>query len=375
LHLHLQRLWERLAELPAVFPDGRSLGKRAYPWLLTGLVYSYNPHLRKRRPPLAFLQSVVSVSVTWWLLPATIVCFWLRYLRRHDWTGTMLHVAVITAAVSAAILLYGLAKATLAGTRTAPLPLNQWLGRGKSWARLLWIAVLAAVFSVLSWGAIRGIPPDFTSTLEGGSIIEADVLSWDARRWVPRLLRQVSYNTFANLREAEVSVRLPSWQGAGPDEIHTVKRGSLRAADLRFADATRAFLVGADIARANLQGIYLYNAALRHADLTWADLREAFLYEADLQHANLRGSDLRAADLSRSNLAGANLQGAQLEATNFDAAILTKTDLRGTNLSGAQGLTMRQLETALTDNQTRLPIDLVEIKKRESNRAGEGGTP
>lgn len=38
LHLHLQRLWERLADLPAVFPDGRSLGKRAYPWLLTGLV-------------------------------------------------------------------------------------------------------------------------------------------------------------------------------------------------------------------------------------------------------------------------------------------------------------------------------------------------
>jgi len=37
-HLYLQRLWESLSDLPAVFPDGRSLDKRAYPWLLTGLV-------------------------------------------------------------------------------------------------------------------------------------------------------------------------------------------------------------------------------------------------------------------------------------------------------------------------------------------------
>ena len=55
-----------------------------------------------------------------------------------------------------------------------------------------------------------------------------------------------------------------------------VKRGQLRGADIRFADATRVFLVGADMTRANLQGIYFYNAALRHADLMWADLREAF---------------------------------------------------------------------------------------------------
>ena len=31
-HIYLQRLWEGLADLPAVFPDGRPLDKRAYPW-------------------------------------------------------------------------------------------------------------------------------------------------------------------------------------------------------------------------------------------------------------------------------------------------------------------------------------------------------
>ncbi|MEO6811795.1 MAG: pentapeptide repeat-containing protein, partial [Isosphaeraceae bacterium] len=33
-HMGLQRLWEELADLPAVFPDGRPLDKKAYPWLL-----------------------------------------------------------------------------------------------------------------------------------------------------------------------------------------------------------------------------------------------------------------------------------------------------------------------------------------------------
>ncbi|TMB62773.1 MAG: pentapeptide repeat-containing protein [Deltaproteobacteria bacterium] len=88
LHLHLQRLWERLADLPAVFPDGRSLGKRAYPWLLTGLVYSYNPYLKNRRPPLSRLQTAISLLVTWWLMPLTILLFWTRYLRRHEWISS-----------------------------------------------------------------------------------------------------------------------------------------------------------------------------------------------------------------------------------------------------------------------------------------------
>jgi hypothetical protein len=37
-HLYLQRLWSDLASLPAVFPDGVALDRKAYPWLLNGLV-------------------------------------------------------------------------------------------------------------------------------------------------------------------------------------------------------------------------------------------------------------------------------------------------------------------------------------------------
>lgn len=35
--INMQRLWERLSAMPAFFPDGESLDKKVYPWLLTGL--------------------------------------------------------------------------------------------------------------------------------------------------------------------------------------------------------------------------------------------------------------------------------------------------------------------------------------------------
>ena len=38
---YMQRLWERLAKLPAIFPDGTPLDEKAYPWLLIGLVRSH----------------------------------------------------------------------------------------------------------------------------------------------------------------------------------------------------------------------------------------------------------------------------------------------------------------------------------------------
>jgi hypothetical protein len=47
LHISLQRLWERLAALPAVFPDGQSIDKKISPWLFTGLVYKHFVHLKK----------------------------------------------------------------------------------------------------------------------------------------------------------------------------------------------------------------------------------------------------------------------------------------------------------------------------------------
>ena len=358
LHLHLQRLWERLADLPAVFPDGHSLGKRAYPWLLTGLVYSYNLFLKDRRPPLSRLQSAVSLLIAWWLVPMTIAMFWLRYLRRHDWVGTTLHIVVLVAATAAGVILYQLAVSTLRGQGRNSVRLRSMFARRPTYVRGLWIALLAAAIYVLSLGAIDGVPPEYEATEGEKSLINADVTPTDVRRWVPQLLQAFGNKIFADLREVDVSTRLQNWKGQEEDELDRVKRGRLRGANLRFADATRAFLVGADLSRATLQGSYLFHANLRGADLAWADLKESFAYEADLQGANLQNADLRGVDFSGANLSGADLRGARLDNANLENCNLNKINLSGTSLATVKGLTTEQLATVLTDDATQLPENL-----------------
>ena len=74
-HLYLQNLWEALAELPAVFPDGRPADKKVYPWLLNGLVRFHFKRLRYRPPRLAFLKRLIPSLLAWWAVPLTLLAF------------------------------------------------------------------------------------------------------------------------------------------------------------------------------------------------------------------------------------------------------------------------------------------------------------
>ncbi len=114
-HFYLQRLWEGLTDLPAVFPDGRPLDKRAYPWLLNALVRSHFALLREKRPPISRLQTGVSILLAWWAVPFTIALFWLRSLQRHDWLLTGFLVAFLILAIVWAAWFQRLAKITLRG--------------------------------------------------------------------------------------------------------------------------------------------------------------------------------------------------------------------------------------------------------------------
>ena len=92
-HLYLQRLWRGLASLPAVFPDGEALDDKAYPWLLNGLVRAHFKKLELAQRPLTRVENFVSILLAWWVVPFTLLAFWLRFLPRHDWWVTTLHVA------------------------------------------------------------------------------------------------------------------------------------------------------------------------------------------------------------------------------------------------------------------------------------------
>ncbi len=383
-HLHLQRLWEDLAALPAFFPDGRTLDDKVHPWMLTGLVNAYCLRLREVRPAISRLQNFLSIVLAWYIIPATIGALWLRYLPRHDGSGTAFHVFVLMLAAVAGVMFYHLAVSTLSGKKalqhatpaSPPRRFLQRLGcRDKLFFTEASILALALIgLPLLSYGAIGAAPREPSTSL-------------DPRMWAPRVLTALSYSPFANFKDRDVSVRPANWSDNNPP-FDVIKGANLKGVDLRHASAFGAFMAKADLRDADLRGADLELANLRRARLQDVNLHSASLLQTDLRESNLEGADLRntaavlanlqGADLSRADLRGAFLNEADLRQTNLymadlREAYLNEADLRGANLELAilrganlegadlrkvKGLQCVQLEAAVMDSHTRLPQGL-----------------
>jgi uncharacterized protein YjbI with pentapeptide repeats/membrane protein implicated in regulation of membrane protease activity len=183
----------------------------------------------------------------------------------------------------------------------------------------------------------------------------------------------------------------------------------LDGANLQGAIAMGANFQGAELTQADLQGAMLAQAALQGAQLIEANLKNAALNETQLNDANLRGSNLQGAQLIRANLQRANLDRADLENAGLDRADLEgavffgakmegarlsgtdlqDADLRRANLQGAKfneanlqgarlgqadlqfavGLGQKQLDSAISDETTKVPPGLT-IKRVNSEETG-----
>src|SRR5260370_18185526 len=85
-----------MAALPAVFPDGQTVEKDG-PWYLMGLVRRHFRWQGESRSAMTAFETVLSTVLAYWIVPATMFFFWLRYLPRQDFRGTLLHVFLMTA--------------------------------------------------------------------------------------------------------------------------------------------------------------------------------------------------------------------------------------------------------------------------------------
>lgn len=376
-HIYLQRLWETLADLPAVFPDGTRLDKRAYPWLLNGLVTSQFKRLRNGRPQFSRLQTGLSVLLAWCTVPVTLLFLWIRYLPRHDWLGTTLHIALTIAAIGCGILFYHAAMATLRREIEPATSWKQFLRSARGARRGAFVCGLSVVFFGFSLGAIHGIP---YATEHAANISVLDV-----RLWVPRLMDVLGSGTFVDFIEENISTKPANWVEKKDDtsNLGLIKGARLKNANLAYAQAHSAFLVKADLRQANLFGANLRNADLRqanlqganlnYADLTGArlagvilkgatlqgvkltnyhfegdnlkgiNLKGAYLQNIRFDRANLQGASFEDAHLQEINLSDANLKNANFSGARLDDVNFWGANLQGTRLSDAQGLTRKDL--------------------------------
>lgn len=344
-HFHLQRTWETLLELPAVFPDGRTLGSGG-PRMVMALARAHFRWLQGESPSARFIEKWTSYLLAYWIAPFTLLLFWARYLTRQEIHGTLLHEALVVAA--AGIAWYS--------TTRVGRPQESWTSETGRENRLVesfkkanmgaLAASMAVALTILSAGVMLGVPHDLLRGPQYGA--------GNVRRWIPDVFWAVGFDPYANLTEAEIS-RRPANAPNPADSLSGVKGANLNEINFRYAQAYGAFLAKSHLWRTNFQGAFLSEADLRGADLGQANLRSADLDRAQLAHANLDRSilddanfaqtDLREANLSYSSLDGAilvdarldgaSLYGAQLISATLVRAILEKADLRDAHLEGA----------------------------------------
>ncbi|HEV7969099.1 MAG TPA: pentapeptide repeat-containing protein, partial [Candidatus Acidoferrales bacterium] len=351
-HLYMQHLWDGIAQLPAIFRDGRRLDA-CLPWFARWSARMHFKWLRKSQSPLGFLEAAIAMLLLYWVAPATILLFWGRYMTLEDLRGTALHILLVAGAVSAAMNFPRMAGKAFGPDSPRPSAEQTPTSRRTILALRAVPPGIGFLLFLLSIGTFLGVPHDYHPAAQSPALI--------IRAWAPDILWTFGYNPFAQLTEADVSTKPPGWTGR-EEEIAFVKGANLNRLRLRYIQAYGAFLVKAHLWRTDLRNAYLSEADLREANLRQVDLQFAVLDRAKLARATLPEADLRNANLDRADLRDANLSFAVLsEATLLDATIdganlyksdlhsallqrasLKKTDLREANLENSN-LTMANL--------------------------------
>jgi len=342
---HLQRLWDAVLELPAVFPDGRVLGDKG-PGIIKGLLRAHFRWMNEDAPSTRLIEKSISMSLAYWVVPWTLLFFWGRYLTMQDMHGTALHALFLL--VATAVAIYSTTKIgrpqqvwTLTESRTRRILRNLNI-LSPGWATL----ALTVVLAFLSLGTVAGVPHD-----QGRA---PQISAADIRRWAPSIFWSIGYDPYADLTEASISTKPANWTGAD-DQLGLVKGAHLNKTNFRYAQAYGVFLVNAHLWRTDFRGAFLSEADLRGADLGQANLHGAILDRAQMTHANLDRAELDGANLTRADLRGVNLSYSTLEnATLIDArldgaslysarlasttlirATLEKADFRDSHLEGS----------------------------------------
>lgn len=96
LHLYLLKLWDALADAPAVI-RGKPLGDRVFPWLVVDWALRQRPDRPTTPRPMDRLADLVSFVVVWAATPAMLTAFW--------WFSMPAHNARLTVPIAAALAL------------------------------------------------------------------------------------------------------------------------------------------------------------------------------------------------------------------------------------------------------------------------------
>ena len=275
-HIYLQRLWEAIAKLPAIFPNGRRLDEGTHPWLMNDLARQHFPRLRRPALPLSGLQVVVSILGGYWLVPATIVALWMQFLRVESWRITTLHLVIIAFVVGSAAYYTRLRHKTL-GKKALRLSLVarivSWMGifRGVPAGLFALLAAFYCAFLVLEWD--KRMDPFWMASLDPGYTPSRPMFMGEQILWV---VSKMGIERAPFVDNADISTKPPSWTGLDANR------------DAELALCKGAAFEGTASSFKRFRKIYARHAFFAKAVLTYVDLNLSDFTDADFRLANIR---------------------------------------------------------------------------------------
>lgn len=313
----VQRMWGAALELPAVFPDGASLGEKES-GIVLGLLRAHFRWMAQEAPSSRTIETTTSLLLAYWTVPIVLFFFWARYLTLQEIHGTVLHELLASIAVGIAVY----------ATFKVGRPQEKWALQKTLATRIsvklrqtkppILVGILLVITTFISFGTISGVPHSVSRAPQYGAA--------NIRRWAPTVLWSVGYDPYADLTEAHISTPPARWNWSD-DTVGSVHGIRLNDPKFRYAQAYGAFLANSHLWHADFRGAYLSNADFRLADLTQNNFQSALMDSARMNHANLDRSNLQYAHLARTDFRDANLSYATLNGTftmdaRFDGASL-----------------------------------------------------
>src|SRR6267143_7305374 len=128
-------------------------------------------------------ETLLSTVLAYWIVPVTMFFFWLRYLTRQDFRGTLLHVFLLTVSVTTATSVPFVVSRVLR-------PGDIRLPKSKNIIRMILGTTRAApvtgcILFLFSLGVNRGLPFDRSASSEESPA--------DVRRWAAMVFQSVGY--------------------------------------------------------------------------------------------------------------------------------------------------------------------------------------
>lgn len=338
-HISLQRLWEAMATLPAIFPNGRRLDEKTPGWLMNDIPRQHIPRLRAATPAASRLQWFVCILLAYWIVPFAILFLWTQSLRLENWflTGTCIFCFGISVATASGFL--SLMDRTLARKRSDTLKFEQRSMQllGHAWG-LLSGGFAAASLLILSY---YGIEYDVTTP---SPIVDS--------------LHAIKIQTEPSVDNEDISTRPATWTGlsnTSNPEIAATRGMRFSNMRLRRLHASNAFFVksvfylvdltGGSFYRSDLRAVYLdqvNGANIKFLKCDLSDLIDEKLYgPSDSNNENyhgvtINGCDLPNFDARASRMCALRVTLSTLQNANFTQGNLFAADFRSSILVGAR---------------------------------------